>query len=67
MNTPDILEYIRAALADKPTVLQAVEPVLCQTRQTYGGETVYIRALERRQKVTRRTLQRQQARLRHVT
>lgn len=63
MNAPDILEYIRAAFADKPTTLMDLDPVLHQARHTYGGETVYIRSIPAppRQQVTRRTLQRRQA------
>ena len=57
MTTPDILEYIRAALADKPAALLDVEPVLRQARQTYGGETVYIRQRDPA-RPTRRTVQR---------
>mgnify|MGYP001005790145 CR=1 FL=1 len=58
MHAPDILEYIRAALADKPGALMDVEPVLRQARQTYGGDTVYIRARDPRTTPTRRTIQR---------
>lgn len=57
MSAPDILEYIRNALTADSTTLQRLEPVLAQARQTFGGETVYVRAPER-QTVTRRTLQR---------
>lgn len=58
MNTPDILEYIRAALTSDPHTLAQVEPVLRQARQTYGGDTVYIRARDPRATPTRRTIQR---------
>lgn len=54
---PDILEYIRAALTSDPHTLAQVEPVLRQARQTYGGETIYVRTPER-SKISRRTIQR---------
>lgn len=57
MSTPDLITWIRDALRQDPSTLARVEPILHQARQTYGGETVYIRTTER-QKVTRRTLQR---------
>lgn len=44
MTHPDLLDAIHAALSPDPTVLKQVEPVLQQIRQTYGGDTVYIRA-----------------------
>lgn len=53
----DILTWIRDALSQEPAILARVEPVLDRARQTYGGDTVYIRTTER-QHVTRRTLQR---------
>jgi len=60
MNAPDILEYIRAALAPDMQTLARVEPILNQARQAYAGETLYIpkRDAQQRQTVTRRTLQR---------
>lgn len=58
MNAPDILEYIRAALVSDPRTLAQVEPVLHQARQTYGGDTVYIRARDPNEPRTRRTVQR---------
>lgn len=57
MSAPDVLSWIRNALSQDPAILASVEPVLARARQTYGGDTVYIRATDR-QKVTRRTLQR---------
>ncbi len=56
MSAPDVLTWIQTALTRQPLTPQAVEQTFVQARQTYGGETVYIRALER-QKVTRRALQ----------
>lgn len=56
MSAPDLLTWIQTALTGQPLTPQAVEQTLVRARQTYGGETVYIRASER-QKVTRRTLQ----------
>ena len=58
MKSPDILEFIRNALTADATTMQRLEPVLAQARQTYGGDTVYVRAPERQRVVTRRTLQR---------
>ena len=55
----DLLEWIRSELISQPAVLPLVEPVLNAARQTWGGETVYVRAPSR-QTVTRRTLQRRQ-------
>ncbi len=63
----DILDLIRAKLAEQPTVLAAVEPVLLNVRMEYGGDTVYIRSgpptfdpITRLQvqRVTQRTIQR---------
>ena len=56
MTQPDLLDAIYAALTQAPTVLAQVEPILQQMRQTYGGDTVYIRTPARRP--TTRTLQR---------
>lgn len=61
MSAPDVLTWIRNALGQDPAILASVEPVLARARQTYGGDTVYIRAPER-QKVTQRTLQRRRQR-----
>lgn len=63
MSAPDVLSWIRQALSQNPAILASVEPVLDRARQTYGGETVYIRTTERQQ-VTRRA--RQQRKQRHV-
>lgn len=57
MSAPDVLTWIRDALSQAPEILASVEPVLARARQTYGGDTIYIRTTER-QTVTRRTLQR---------
>jgi len=58
----DVLEWIRQQL-DPPTLVR-VEPILNMARQTWGGDTVYIprRSMEQRQIVSRRTVQRRQAR-----
>jgi len=60
----DLLDWIRSELQSQPAVLASVEPVLHQARHTWGGDTVYIprRPPEQRQQVSRRTLQRRQAR-----
>lgn len=39
----DLLDWIRTELQSQPAVLAAVEPVLHQARQTWGGDTVYVR------------------------
>lgn len=57
MKSPDILEFIRNALTADATTMQRLEPVLAQARQTYGGDTVYVRT-PRPETVSRRTLQR---------
>ena len=57
----DLLDWIRAELAaHEPAALPLVESVLNHARQTFGGDTVYVRARspEQRQQVSRRTLQR---------
>lgn len=55
----DLLDWIRAELAaSQPAALPMVESVLNQARETWGGDTVYVRAPERQRVVTRRTLQR---------
>lgn len=56
----DLLDWIRMELQSQPAVLAAVEPVLTHARQTWGGDTVYVRTRspEQRQQVSRRTLQR---------
>lgn len=58
MNAPDLLDYLRAALtAPEPLTPDNVEQALQHARQTWGGETVYIRNHDR-VRPTRRTLQR---------
>lgn len=57
MKSPDILEFIRNALTADATTMQRLEPVLAQARQTYGGDTVYVR-IPRPEVVSRRTVQR---------
>lgn len=55
----DLLDWIRTELAARqPAALAMVEPVLNQARETWGGDTVYVRAPERQRVVTRRTQQR---------
>mgnify|MGYP003587549792 CR=1 FL=1 len=54
----DLLDWIRTELARTPAVLPLVEPVLNQARQTFGGDTVYVR--QEKRKVTTRTLQNRQ-------
>ena len=57
----DLLDWIRTELAaSQPAALPMVESVLAQARQTFGGETVYVRNREST-RPTRRTLQRHQA------
>lgn len=65
MNTPDILGYIQAELTapGEPLTPARVEQTIQNARYLYGGDTIYIRTLER-QKVTRRTEQNRQARAR---
>lgn len=60
----DLLDWIRTELSKTPAALALVEPVLNAARQTWGGERVYLprRSPEQRQQVSRRTLQRRQAR-----
>jgi len=60
----DLLDWIRTELKSQPAALAQVDPVLNAARQTWGGERVYLprRSPEQRQHVTRRTLQRRQAR-----
>lgn len=70
----DLLDWLRAEFAaSPPAVWAAVEPVLQRARQTWGGDTVYVRLPEPRvcgasdsriqtRNVTRRTLQRQRNR-----
>lgn len=60
----DLLEWIRTELQSQPGVLPLVEPLLHRARQTFGGDTVYIprRSPTQRQHVSRRTIQRRQAR-----
>jgi hypothetical protein len=59
MTTPDILEYIRAALAtNEPLTPAHVEQTIERVRQTFGGDTEYIRARDPRATPTRRTIQR---------
>lgn len=60
----DVLEWIRTELATRqPAALAAVEPVLNQARQTWGGDTIYIplRSPQQRQNISSRTLRRQRA------
>lgn len=54
----DLLDWIRAELQSQPDAMAMVEPVLNQARQTFGGDTVYIR--QEKRKVTTRTLQNRQ-------
>lgn len=67
----DILDYIRDKLAAQPGALAAAEPALLAARQTFGGDTVYVRLprardlspgsvrdIAARNKVSRRTAQR---------
>lgn len=54
----DLLDWVRAELARTPAALALAEPVLDQARQTFGGDTVYIR--QEKRKVTTRTLQNRQ-------
>lgn len=63
MNTPDILEYLQAALtgSEEPLTPARVEQTIQRARQTYGGDTVYVRAF-RQQSITRRTMQRRRTR-----
>lgn len=65
MNTPDILEYLQAALtgSGEPLTPARVEQTLDQARRTFGGETVYVRATGQH-RVTRRTMQNRRARAR---
>lgn len=56
MRNPDLLDAIRTALSQNSPVLAHIEPVLEQMRQTYGGDTVYIRA-PAHCKITRRAMQ----------
>ena len=65
----DILDYIRAKLTTRPLTPEAVESALSEARQTYGGDTVYVRQSRSRDplsgtvtrnKVSRRTVQRWQ-------
>lgn len=67
----DILDYIREQLASQPCALETIDPILRAARQTFGGDTVYIRQLRirdlspgsvrgiaTRNQVSRRTAQR---------
>lgn len=54
----DLLDWIRTELQSQPAALAMVEPVLNQARQTFGGDTVYVR--QEKRKVTTRTLQNRQ-------
>ena len=60
----DLLDWIRTELKSQPAALAQVDPVLNAARQKWGSDTVYIprRSPEQRQQVSRRTLQRRQAR-----
>lgn len=63
--TPDLIDWIRAELAARqPDAVPLVDPVLQHARQTWGGDTVYLRQAPqpKTQKVTTRTLQRQRQR-----
>ncbi|HCB15023.1 MAG TPA: hypothetical protein DEP36_15865 [Gammaproteobacteria bacterium] len=59
--TGDILDYISAALTTpEPMTQDRVEQTIKKARQTFGGETVYIR-MKPPVRVTRRTLQKRKA------
>lgn len=58
---PDIIERIQEALSAAPLTHESVSKALGQIRQEFGGDTVYVRAYERRAP-TRRTLQIRRAR-----
>ena len=54
----DLLDWIRTELQSQPAALALIDPVLNQARQTFGGDTVYVR--QEKRKVTTRTLQNRQ-------
>lgn len=61
MSTPDIIDYISAELTtSEPLTQKRVEQTIKKARQTFGGETVYIR-MNPPVRVTRRTLQKRKA------
>lgn len=45
MKTPDILEYLQAAMTDSGEPLTPrMEQAIQKTRQVYGGDTTYVRS-----------------------
>ena len=53
----DLLDWIRTELQSQPAALALIDPVLNQARQTFGGDTVYVRT-PRKEPLSRRTVQR---------
>ena len=54
----DLLDWIRAeVIARQPAALALIDPVLNRARQTFGGDTIYVRN-PRKEPVSRRTVQR---------